>query len=546
MAKKTVRKKTAPKKTNRKISKLKSAIILHPFLLALYPPLFIFGHNVKEAIVGNAAFPLVLSLLGSAALFFLLKFLIKDALKAGIISSAAIIAFFSYGHVYGLASGGLPFDSYSLNHLVMLAVYGVFFYFLTDWLVKTDKLKEINMILNFMSAVLVVMALVQSTYGVASYHSAIYSKLDKKISVKAAEARKTVKDKKLPDIYFIILDGHARRDVMKEMYGYDDAPFLDFLKNEGFYTAEKANSNYCQTFLSLGATMNMNYHQSKEGEGKDGEASRVYLGEMIRRNMTVDTLREHGYLTVSYFSGFVGTEMKRIYDIYLPGEDVFAGEMSEFDSVFFSTTMLSGFTGVLNIALKKKAGPHTAYARRTQYVLENIHDSASLSSPKFVLAHVLAPHPPFVFDENGPTDKYVGTAGVAFHDGSHNAFPKDEYKKAYVAQAKYVHKKVKEMVKKLKAATKGEAIIILQADHGPGSEWDVNSMEKTNLKERFGIFSSYYLPQGGEKLLYPEITPINNFRLIFKHYLGLDYELLEDKSYYSTWERPFKFFAVEF
>jgi hypothetical protein len=44
--------------------------------------------------------------------------------------------------------------------------------------------------------------------------------------------------------------------------------------------------------------------------------------------------------------------------------------------------------------------------------------------------------------------------------------------------------------------------------------------------------------------LYEEITPVNTFRLIFNAYLGTDLELLEDRSYYSTWAHPYRFVDV--
>jgi hypothetical protein len=103
---------------------------------------------------------------------------------------------------------------------------------------------------------------------------------------------------------------------------------------------------------------------------------------------------------------------------------------------------------------------------------------------------------------------------------------------------------LKKTISRLVAATGGKAIILLQGDHGPGSEWYVNSYEKTNLRERFPILNAYYLPGDGEKLLYPEITPVNSFRLIFKHYFNMDIELLPDESFYSTWVEPFKFTKI--
>ena len=58
------------------------------------------------------------------------------------------------------------------------------------------------------------------------------------------------------------------------------------------------------------------------------------------------------------------------------------------------------------------------------------------------------------------------------------------------------------------------------------------------------IFNAYYLPVDGNKLLYKSITPVNSFRLIFSHYFGADYPLLEDESYFSTEEEPYTFINV--
>ena len=51
-----------------------------------------------------------------------------------------------------------------------------------------------------------------------------------------------------PDIYYIILDGYARQDTLKEFYKYDNSAFMDGLAARGFYVAAESRSNY---FLSL-------------------------------------------------------------------------------------------------------------------------------------------------------------------------------------------------------------------------------------------------------------------------------------------------------
>jgi len=66
-------------------------------------------------------------------------------------------------------------------------------------------------------------------------------------------------------------------------------------------------------------------------------------------------------------------------------------------------------------------------------------------------------------------------------------------------------------------------IIIIQGDHGA---W-------IQPKDRLmWILNAYYLPENNDKL-YPSISPVNTFRLVFNLYFGGRYEMLEDVSYFS-------------
>jgi hypothetical protein len=64
---------------------------------------------------------------------------------------------------------------------------------------------------------------------------------------------------KLPDIYYIILDGYARSDAMRRLFDYDNSPFLESLERKGFYVARRSTANYCQTPLSPSSYLNMSY-----------------------------------------------------------------------------------------------------------------------------------------------------------------------------------------------------------------------------------------------------------------------------------------------
>jgi hypothetical protein len=52
------------------------------------------------------------------------------------------------------------------------------------------------------------------------------------------------------------------------------------------------------------------------------------------------------------------------------------------------------------------------------------------------------------------------------------------------------------------------------------------------------------LPDGGESDLYPSITPVNTFRLIFNEYLGTHLNLLPDRNYALNDGLPYDFVDI--
>jgi hypothetical protein len=68
-----------------------------------------------------------------------------------------------------------------------------------------------------------------------------------------------VNNTNFPDIYYIILDGYGREDILKELYHYDNSSFSQALNNRGFNITAQSQSNYIQTILSLASSLNMEY-----------------------------------------------------------------------------------------------------------------------------------------------------------------------------------------------------------------------------------------------------------------------------------------------
>jgi hypothetical protein len=144
-------------------------------------------------------------------------------------------------------------------------------------------------------------------------------------------------------------------------------------------------------------------------------------------------------------------------------------------------------------------------------------------------------------DENGnaldQTLPYLPADGMASFGNS------GAYQVLYVKQLKYVNKQIQKAIDDILSKSSQPPIIILQGDHGGGSLLRP-SLEQSCLFERTSILNAYYLPRIEPQTLYPTITPVNSFRVVFNTYFDTEYTLLPDKTYFSHIARPYNFVDV--
>ena len=86
------------------------------------------------------------------------------------------------------------------------------------------------------------------------------------------------------DIYYIVLDGFGRPDILQSHYGLDVTNFVAFLTDRGFTVPSQAQSNYSQTFLSLASTLNLSYLDGLAETLGPSSTDRRPLDQMIDRN----------------------------------------------------------------------------------------------------------------------------------------------------------------------------------------------------------------------------------------------------------------------
>jgi len=154
---------------------------------------------------------------------------------------------------------------------------------------------------------------------------------------------------------------------------------------------------------------------------------------------------------------------------------------------------------------------------------------------------VFAPHPPFVFQSDG--NPALHDVPFSTRDGGPFADGGKKYVHGYREQVRFLNTRVIEAIDRILQNSAKPPIIVLQGDHGPGSCW-VPDLDESDPRERVSILNAYYFPDRRYDRLYPEITPVNTFRLILSQYFGSGDALLEDRSYLSNWSHPYRLVDV--
>ncbi|MBI5708046.1 MAG: hypothetical protein HZC36_13775 [Armatimonadetes bacterium] len=503
----------------------------HPFLFALHPVLSLYAANVSLVPFQDTLLPVAWTVGAVACLWGLCWGLLRDIRRAAIVASVLAYFFFLYDGFYRLARN-LDLVWYDAERPWMGQAVWCVAALMAAFLVSRPR-RAVPMITLFMNVTGCAMV------GLAGY-SAISSQLSIAQQLQAAQAQlarkaTAVAGEELPDIYYIVLDGYGRSDVLKELYGLDNEPFLSALRARGFFVADRAQTNYVQTELSIASSTNFDYLQDLPKPSGSGEDMRGILDGMIDDSRFSRLVKQFGYQYVGVATGFPALRFSSA-DVTYSGD--------------------SGQSLYLSALLEKTPIQTPGQFRNSMFQVryDLLKDSfvnlkrlgEQTGPPRFVMAHVLAPHPPFVFKEDGTFT--APKRAFAYYDGSDfmiSGGTQEEYASGYAAQVKALNRMLLQTIDAILANGDREAVILLQGDHGPKLGLDQNLIEKTDLGEVLPILLAARGPDPLKSELLPDMTPVNLTRTVARTIFGQSMEPLPNRSYYSPWLYPYRFEEVK-
>ena len=520
----------------------------HPFLIAAFPILSLYAHNKDEVPLQNIWRPLVFALLGVLIVWAPITLLTRHIRKAACAASALILVFFSYGHIANLLTERLRDFTAPLCLVGILTLFLVLYRSRGNLVSATGVVNAAAVALLLPSCMIIGMSLGGRAFGatasnpglISNKHSATQENDTQPSSLPPIAPLTEAEAANLPDVYYIILDAYGRSDSLQNFYGYDNTPFLHALEERGFYVASHSRSNYSQTAYCLPSALNMNYLDTLLRDKEPITNRHETLRRLIDENAVAGYLRTRGYHYLYIWTGTVATRGEAA-DLILANDST--APPSSFEGQLYSLTLLgsSPKTPQIGSAIAADYDHHRAYLLTAFHNLEVV---PRLSYPKFVFAHILAPHPPFVFGPNGeavhphyPYDEADASQLLA-------RISREDYKSGYIAQLRYINRRVIEAIDAIKRQSKKPPIIIVQGDHGSRMNLDWESKEKSDLREPFSNLNAYLVPPNVRKHLYDTITPVNSFRILLTEEFGQNYPPLPDRSFYCTASNPLHFSEV--
>ncbi|MGZ9163981.1 MAG: hypothetical protein ACXW4U_02280, partial [Anaerolineales bacterium] len=273
---------------------------IHPFLFAVYPILALLAFNISEVDLSSGFRPVAVALIVVGSLAFILRMVYRDWRRAALSLTIVLILFYSYGHIYILFKGATLDGFYLFRHRTLIPIW-VGGGSLILWQVwrKPINLATATSILNVVGLFLLILPSFQliSFFLQSRASQAQAAQNTQTLDLKAGNESR--------DIYYIILDGYGRSDVLKNEYGYDNSDFLNALRDLGFYVADCAQSNYAQTQMSLSSALNFNYIDALSDRFTPGSDDRTGLDALIKHSAARESLEKSGYKTVAFATGFI-------------------------------------------------------------------------------------------------------------------------------------------------------------------------------------------------------------------------------------------------
>jgi hypothetical protein len=301
-----------------------------------------------------------------------------------------------------------------------------------------------------------------------------------------------------------------------------------WLADQGFTVAAGSHANYVKTSLSLASTLNLEFLDDVAASMGPDSPDHQPVFDLLKDHEVGRFLKRQGYRYIHVGSYYGPTQTSSIAD-----SNLHQGGASDYAAALYDVSIAPRLARLFG--LTHAEAPRERHASVARYQFSALNTVTAQPGPKFVFAHILLPHPPYVFAADGRF--------------RHDETTTTSSRQQFADQLAYTNSQLEEFLAPLVAqSAETRPIIIIQADEGPYPaayskdtvNYDWATASETDLEVKYGILNAMLLPGVDRSAVYPTISSVNTFRLVFDRYFGADLPLLPDRSYTSRGKlRPY-------
>ncbi len=472
----------------------------YPFLFALYPPLFLYLHNIREVQVVRIFPALGVSLAIAIAFWLLTRMAARNHGKRSLLLFLFLLLFHFYGLYYGWIAVLLPDDSQPLlSHAIAFVFPGGLWLFLSWAVVRSTKSLAI---FNRVLRLAVILLVLWNVMGILIYHGQSLASLNKLQRGKDPGLPNHLHYQTgRPDIYCLILDEFASLESARSLFQYDNSVFAETLRRQGFFVAQNSRSRFDRTETAIADILNL---------GEFDEKQDPFL--LIRRNAVASFLKRRGYRIIE-----IPLEPAMFMDVADQRYDYSLLHISIFFDDYYRFLFERSLLRLLPDRWRRHNPDSARYFReRVLQVFEKLPPIVKTPGPKFVYVHLFCPHEPFVFTAQGEAT-------------AENHFWRHDDPRFYLQQYIFVSHKIVQTVFQILRDSPAPPVIMIQSDHGyRGSRGRLKYGRQVPWAERLKVFNALHLPGVDLKQIPLSLSPRNNFRLIFNYYFAEHFSFLKN------------------
>ena len=519
---------------------------LYLWLLGVYPIIHIYSLNLGLVIDHEVGTSLLVKLAATTIAFVLTNVFVRNKQKTALMLSILSICFSFSGHLYTLVF--IPRSLFIWTLMILIATVCA--------MAMVYRIGSRYSLVRVASAAnLIVLALLASpTLQILSSFTTASTFVQLEIASQpiALNDVSKVLESSRPDIYYIIPDAYPSDSWLQDAMNFDNSAFTRALEDRGVVIADHAQSNYGATLHSLASILNMQYYDSNPTNLQDLD----YLRLSVADNKVAQQLQQLGYTYIQLLSGFLLpssiADINRDFtpsgtvDIEVNVQDLSTANLKtqsestestkllidrrssykqSFISLYVDTTLLRIVNSQLDKLLKRdELMPyHVNDAERFLATVDHVRSITDMSEATFAIIHLIKPHAPTVFDEQGEIIRRI-------------LEPSPE---EWFGELEFINSKFLETIDNILANSQNQPVIIFQADHG--STYG-NPRAEGNRPIHFDAYAAFYVPDSHSLSLPQPYTLINTFPLIFNAVFGSDYELQPDRLIELSigYDTPFK------